>query len=126
MEFFGALIVCAMLCVLVQLVCELWPSMEGPTLFLVLISLGAILVPTGVPALMTALGNSGQVITIFNVGVGVCGSVMSILNSEGPASLLIILGVFCSVGALGIVAGACYSRRRAKRDDRGEEVADGK
>ncbi|MGN0059709.1 MAG: hypothetical protein ACI362_04375 [Coriobacteriales bacterium] len=126
MEFFGALIVCAMLCVLVQLVCELWPSMEGPTLFLVLISLGAILVPTGVPALMTALGNSGQVITIFNVGVGVCGGMLSILGAGSPASLLIVLGVFCAVGALGVLAGAGYTKRQAKHSGDDKGAADGK
>ena len=55
MEFLGAFLVCGFLCLMVQLASELLPQVPGPTLFLAVQAVGALLVPTGMIAALTAV-----------------------------------------------------------------------
>lgn len=65
MEFLGAFLVCGFLCLMVQLASELLPQVPGPTLFLAVQAVGALLVPTGMIAALTACGETGIVVTVL-------------------------------------------------------------
>ncbi len=113
MEFVGAFLVCAFLCVAVQLFCELVPRAEGPTVFLFVAMLGAILAPLPIAAALNGLGNAGLVITFLNVGIGVFGGVSTALAGN-PVPLLMLLGVFCAVAVVGLITGAVCDHRRKR------------
>lgn len=118
MEFLGAFLVCGLICTLAQLLVEILPDTYGPTLFILIQALGAILVPTGVVAALTALGGAGIVITVFNAGAGACDGVLAILRGDGPFSFLLLFGVFLVVAVVGIIAGATYVRAHGADADR--------
>lgn len=111
MEFFGAFLVCGLICVMAQLLCEVLPHTYGPTLFLMVIVLGALLWPVGVMPALTELGGAGIIITVFNVGAAVCENVVAIAGGASPVPLISVLGVFLAAAILGIIGGAVYVKR---------------
>lgn len=118
MEILGAFLVCGLISVLAQLLVELWPDVHGPTLFLLVQVIGALLVPLGAIAALQAYGQAGMVITVFNAGATVCAEVGNILSGASAQPLLTVLGVFLVVAVFGIVAGALRTLVK-KRSDRG-------
>ena len=128
MEFFGAFLVCGLICVMAQLLCEVLPHTYGPTLFLLVIVLGALLAPVGVMPALTELGHAGIVITVFNVGAAVCENVVAIAGGASPIPLISVLGCFLAAAILGIIAGAVYVRRNniQMKPDEQEETAQAK
>lgn len=120
MELFGAFLVCAFLCVACQLVCELFPNVEGPTLFIGIILLAAFLTPLGTTAALAALGNSGMMVTVFTVGFGMYNGAMALLGQGNIVPILTLLGVFVCVDLIGMAAGALYHRRMTKQDEKSD------
>lgn len=114
MEFVGAFLVCALVCVAAQLLSEVLPSVKGPTLFLVVQLLGACLVVTGATAALQGLGQAGMIITVFNAGAVVCADVIDIMAGGSVVPLLLILGVFLVVAVVGLITGAVYARLRGR------------
>ena len=119
MEFLGAFLVCGFLCLMVQLASELLPQVPGPTLFLAVQAVGALLVPTGMIAALTACGETGIVVTVLAAGSTVCTDVTSLLAGGSVEPLVTIMIVFCLVAAIGLVSGAAY--RALHRLDGGDE-----
>lgn len=123
MEFLGAFLVCGFLCLMVQLASELLPQVPGPTLFLAVQAVGALLVPTGMIAALTACGETGIVVTVLAAGSTVCTDVTSLLAGGSVEPLVTIMIVFCLVAAIGLVSGAAY--RALHRLDGDERSAEG-
>lgn len=59
MEVLGAFMACALISVLTQLMVECIRGIHGPTLFLLVQAVGALLVPLGAIAALQAFGQAG-------------------------------------------------------------------
>lgn len=112
MEFVGAFLVCGCICLCTQLVSELLPKVPGPTLFLLVQTVAALLVPTGVVAALTNLGQAGIVITVFAAGSTICQDVGIIMGGGSAVPLITIVAIFCAVAAIGLAAGAAHRALR--------------
>ena len=121
MEFVGAFPVCALISLVAQIIIECIPEIHGPTLFLGIQILGAVLVPSGVIALLMAAGQAGLVITVFNAGASVCENVINIWMGQSPINLLIVLGVFLVVAIFGVLAGYFRAKIVKRRNGLTEE-----
>lgn len=111
MEFIAAFSTCALICLITQVVVECIPKVYGPTLFILVQIVGALLVPLGSVSLLAATGQAGYTITVFAAGASICQNVIGILSGESPFALIQILGVFLVVAVMGILAGWAYSSR---------------
>lgn len=109
MTFLGAFLVCGCLCVCVQLISEMLPEVPGPTLFLLVQTVAALLVPTGVVAALTEVGQAGIVVTVFAAGSTICQDIGIIMQGGSVEPLITILAVFVIVAVIGIIAGALYA-----------------
>ncbi|WP_180995105.1 hypothetical protein [Raoultibacter timonensis] len=109
MPFFGAFMVCGCLCVCTQLVSEFFSDVEGPTLFLLVQTVAALLVPTGVVSALTEFGQAGFVVTVFAAGSTICQDVGIVLGGGSVEPLVTILAVFAVVAVVGIITGAVYA-----------------
>lgn len=118
MEVLGAFMACALISVLTQLMVECIRGIHGPTLFLFVQAVGALLVPLGAIAALQAFGQAGMVITVFNAGATVCADVIDIIGGGDPSALAILLGVFLAVAVMGIAAGALRVRVVARKGPR--------
>ncbi len=119
MEILGAFLVCGLISVLAQLLVECIRGIHGPTLFLLIQAIGALLVPLGAIAALQAFGQAGMVITVFNAGATVCADAADIINGGDPSNLAILLGVFLAVAVMGIAAGAVRVRIAARKGAHG-------
>ena len=121
MEFVGAFFVCALICLAAQLIVECIPEVHGPTLFIAIQFIGALLVPLGAIAALQGLGQAGMVITVFNAGATVCIDVIDMMGGGSAVPLITIFGVFLVVAVFGIIAGALRAKLVAKgKEEKGE------
>lgn len=107
MIFLNAFILGGLLCALFQLVMVL-TKLKPPALLIAGLFIGALITPFGISQMLGSWGGAGFLIMVVGAGEAILNSFLA-LFAGNPTPLLIVLGIFCALIVIGIIAGMIYT-----------------
>lgn len=114
MVFLLSFLVGGLLCTLFQIIHDL-TKVTVPTLLLVGLILGGVLVPLGLPGWLAENGHAGFIIMVVGAGQGVFNAAASVVGGDA-LGLVLSIGTFFVLGLFGLGAGTVHwlAHRRTK------------
>ena len=95
-----------LLCTLFQIVHDV-TKVKVPTLLLVGLILGGVLVPLGIPGLLAEYGHAGFIVMVVGAGQGVFNAAASVVHGDA-LGLVLSIGTFFVLALVGLGAGAVH------------------
>ena len=128
MVFIASFVVCGILCALCQLAKEVFKIEDGPVAIGVM-TLGALLVPTGLIAFLEGTSQMGVMVTCMDAAASICAGASALVKGDvagGLGTIVFVLAIFVGVTIVGYIAGELYDvLHRDKAVDAVDEAKQG-